>query len=188
MVHHQNQVGILDGAEPMGNDKAGFPGHEFPHGQLHLPLGAGVHIGSGFVQNEHFGIVHHGPGNGQKLLLSLGDIAAVFGNHGLVSVGQAHDEGVDMGAFCGGHHLIHGGILLSVGYVLENCAAENPGVLENHGVDPADGGTGIAADRTVINADFSAVHIVIAHEQTDDGGFSGAGGAYDCHGFSGLDL
>ena len=32
LVNDQDMVRVLNGAEPVGNDNAGFPGHQLPHG------------------------------------------------------------------------------------------------------------------------------------------------------------
>ena len=169
----------------MGNDEAGFALHQIAHGLLHLLLGIGVYVAGGLVQNQHAGVIEHGPGDGQQLLLPLADVAAIFGDHGVVALGQAHDVVVNPGGLGGGHHLVHGGTFLAVGDVLVDGALEQPGVLKHHGVASAQTVPGDGADFVAVHIAPAAVHVVKTHQQVDDGGFACAGGAHNGDGLPG---
>lgn len=89
VVHNHNQVRILDGGKPVGDDNAGPVFHDMPGGVLNGLFGAGVHVGGGFVQNQNSGVCHKGPGNGQKLALPLADGLAGAGQNGIVPQGKS---------------------------------------------------------------------------------------------------
>ena len=78
LIHYNDEIRVADGREPVGDNKTGLSLHKFFHGFLDPGFRAGIHVGSGFVQDEHAGIQNHSPGDGEKLLLALGDIGAVF--------------------------------------------------------------------------------------------------------------
>ena len=90
VLQHQDQVGVFDGGQPVGNDEGGAVLHQLVHGVLDLQFGAGIHAAGGLVQNEHGLVGDHGPGDGQLLLLSLGEADMVVQN-GIVTLGQGTD-------------------------------------------------------------------------------------------------
>ena len=52
IVDDQHMVGIPDGAEAVGDDKAGAAGHQAQQGFLDAGLGAGVHAAGGLIQYQ----------------------------------------------------------------------------------------------------------------------------------------
>ena len=58
------------------------------HGGLDLLLRPGVHIGGGLVQDQHGAVQKHGPGDGQKLPLALGNAGAVVLENCVIALGQ----------------------------------------------------------------------------------------------------
>ena len=123
-VYHQNRIGVLNGGQPVGDDEAGLAPHQLLHGRLDALLRLGVHVGGGFVQDQHFGVQQHGPGDGQQLLLALGDVQAVLVDDGVIPIGQAADVAVDMGGFGGGGDFFQGGAGLAVGDIVQDGPAE----------------------------------------------------------------
>ena len=51
IAHHQNQVGVADGGQAVGNDKAGAALHQGIHGALDQYLGARINRTGCLVQN-----------------------------------------------------------------------------------------------------------------------------------------
>ena len=174
MLHHQNPVGVLDGGQAVRNDEGGLSLHQVLHGPLHLLLGVGIHVAGGLVQNEHLRVVEHGAGDGQQLLLSLADVAAVLADHGVIALRQAHDVAVDACGLGRGHHFLHGGALLAVGDVVKNGAAKYPCILQHHRIGAAQGIARHLTHLAAIYQNFSAFHVVKAHEEVDEGGFARA--------------
>ena len=120
--HHQDYVRLPNGGQPVGHDKAGAPSGHMGKGVLNFQFRAGVNAAGSLVQDEHGRQVEHYPGNAQKLLLSLAQIAAVLGHHAVVAAGQAQDEAVGMGQLGGSHNLFIGSVRFSVRDVLPDGA------------------------------------------------------------------
>ena len=130
VLDHQNGVGVLDGGKSVGNDKAGLVLHQCRHGVLNLDLRAGVHVGGGFVQNQNGCFGKKSAGDGDQLLLPLGDVYAVVGKHRLVAIGETADVGIDLSGACRRVDLLGSGIFSSVYNVVVNSSAEQPGISE----------------------------------------------------------
>ena len=102
MVHHQDAVTALYGAEPVGDDHPGAA--HFLQRFAHLGLCQVIQCAGGLVKEENVGPVDDGPGNENALLLAAGDGVAVFADHGL----QPHGHLLDIsGQAYRLHHLLH---------------------------------------------------------------------------------
>ena len=65
---------------------------------------------------------------------------------------------------------------------------EQPGILEDHGVGPAEGIPLDGADVLAVHIDGAAVHVVEAHKKIDNGGLTRAGGTHDSRQGAGLGM
>ena len=131
VLEHQDQVGVLDGGQTVGDDKAGAVFGEPVHGLLCNELGPGIHRGGSFVQNQHWVVLNHGSGNGQQLLLAGGDRNAAV-QHRVKALRQRLNEVVDAAGTAGRLQLLvrHAGFV--VDQILPDSAFKQPGVLQNH--------------------------------------------------------
>ena len=86
------------------------PLQQLVEGLLDQALGACVHGGGGFVQDQDARIGQRGAGDREQLPLSLRKTGAAFAQDGLVFVGQALDERIGIGEPDGGLHLLVGGV------------------------------------------------------------------------------
>ena len=116
----------------MGNDEAGAALHQAVHGGLDALLGAGIHTGRCFIQNQDAVIRQDGAGDGQQLFLALADVGGVLVQFHLVAAGQRADEVVGIGSLGGSDDFLIGGIQAAVADVLHNSALEQPGILQYH--------------------------------------------------------
>ena len=98
----------------MGDDETGLSLHQLLHSPLNLLFRLGIHIGGRFVQDEHMGVQQHRPGDGEKLLLPLGQVHAVVVDDGIVALGELGDGVVNFRRLSRGHHLLHRGVLFPV--------------------------------------------------------------------------
>ena len=83
LVQHQNQVGVQDGAHPLGHDELGGAHHLLPQGAAEGGVGLHVQGGKAVVKEEHPGILHQRPGDGQPLPLTAGEVGAPLGHRGI---------------------------------------------------------------------------------------------------------
>ncbi len=91
-VDHQQKIRISNGAQAMRDHKGGAPPEQFLERFLDEPLGAGIHAGGGFIQDENAGIIESSPRDGDQLPLPLREATAAFSQHGLVSIRKVLDE------------------------------------------------------------------------------------------------
>ena len=181
VLHHQDQVGVADGGEPVRDDEAGPVRAQRRHRPLQQHLGAGVHRAGRLVQDQQRRLGQERPRDGDELLLAGADVAALLVDDGVVAVGEAAHEPVHEGGPGGGEDLLLGGVRPAVGDVVPDGAAEEPGVLEHH-ADPA--AQVVAAHRGDVHpveGDPPGVQLVEAHDQVDQRGLAGAGRPDDGH-------
>ncbi len=181
VLDHQNGIGILDGGKAMGDDKAGLILHQRGHRALNLDLGAGIHIGGRFVQNQNRRVGKKGAGDGDELLLPFGDIHTIVGKDGIIPIGQAFDVGIDFGGFGGGVNFFGGSIFAAVDNIVVDGSVEQPGILQHHIEGKPQIGALELLRGGAIEADLPALGIIKPHQKIDNGGLSRSGGADDRH-------
>ena len=96
-VHHQDQVGGQDGAQAVGDDDAGAPGHDALERVLDQRFGLAVQVAGGLVQHQDARVLEDHAGQGDALLLAAAQAVAALADDGVVAVGQLGDEVVDVG-------------------------------------------------------------------------------------------
>ena len=132
VLHHQDQVGVADRGQPVGDDEAGPVRAQRGHRLLHQHLGAGVDRAGRLVEDQQRRVGEERPGDGDQLLLAGADVAALVVDHRVVAVGQRVHEPVDVGRPRRREDLLLGGVRPAVGDVVADRAAEQPGVLQHH--------------------------------------------------------
>ena len=161
----------------MGDDKAGSALHQVIHCLLNLLLCPGIHGGGRLVQNHDLIVRQNGTGNGEQLLLSLGNIAGVLVQLHLITAGELANEAVRMGSLCRCNDLFVCGVQSAVTDVLHNRPLKQPRVLKHH----AKGFPQLTAvkvpDVVAVQQNCTAVHIVKPHEQFYHGSLAGTGWA-----------
>ena len=132
VLHHQNLVGIFNGGQAVGHDKARAALHQFLKSILYQYLGTGIDAGRCFVQNQDRRAAQHHAGNTKQLALALADIASVLGHLGIIAVGQAADKAVGTCLFGCCDDFFPRGIGLAVGDIFGNGPGFQPGLLQYH--------------------------------------------------------
>ena len=127
VVEHQHLVGVADGAQPVGDDEAGAALPAALQGRLDQPLGARVHAGRGFVQDQDARVRQRGAGDGDQLALALAQAAAALAQHRVVPVGQPLDEAHRPRQRRRGHHLLVGRVRPAKADVVHHRVAEQEG-------------------------------------------------------------
>ena len=131
VVDHQHLVGIADGGQAVGDDKAGAPFHQAQQGLLQVLFGARVHVAGGLIQDQDIRVGQHGAGDCQQLALPLAQVRAALGQHGLVAVRQAVDEQVGVGQSGRGHHLFVAGLQPPVADIFHHRVGEQEVILQH---------------------------------------------------------
>lgn len=180
VLQHQNQVGVFDGGQPVGDDKAGAVFRQPVHGLLGDELCAGIHRGGGLVQNQHGIALNHGPGDGEQLLLPGGNGNAVI-QHGIKAVGQGFDEVIDAAGPAGLLQLLVRDPGLVVDQIFTDSPLKQPGVLEYHAEQVVDALPGHFRGGHAVDFDVSAVDLKEAHQQIDHRGLARSGGTHNSH-------
>ena len=161
----------------MGDNENCSALHERVHALLDESLSTGVDRACGLVQDQHGRICDGRSCDRQELALSLREICAVCGEHGVIAVFQVDDETVGVGQLSCCVDLLIGGVQLSVADIVHNRACEQVGVLQNYGLRAAQVALLDLVDVDAVVADLSVRHIVEAVDQVGDSGLSGAGRA-----------
>jgi len=81
LLHYDNLIRVADGREAVSDDEAGAVAHEFHHGVLDMQLGAGIHRGGSFVQNQDLRIAEKCAADGEQLALPLREVRTGGGEY-----------------------------------------------------------------------------------------------------------
>ena len=171
----------------MCHDEAGAALHHPGKGCLDTHLGAGVDGGGGLVQNQHRGQTEHHAGDAEQLLLALADVAAVLGDDGVVALGQARDEVVDVGL---AGRVLDLGVAragAAVGDVVAQGAVEQVDVLLHQADGAAQALLRHVTHVLAVDADGAARHVVEARQQRASGGLAATRGTNQRDGLAGTD-
>ena len=186
LVHHNDLVRALDGAEAVGDDERGAAFDQAGQGLTHAELGLGVHAGGGFVEDEHPGVVGQGAGKADKLFLSGGESVAALLQKAVEALRQCLDEvrGVDL---LGG--LLQGlarHVLRAQANVIGDRAAEEEWILQHHSAAAAQLLQIHLAHVHAIQSHGALLHVIKAQQQADERCLSGSRVADDGHGLTGF--
>jgi len=124
LVQDDDLVGVLHGAQPLGDDDLGGAGDLPGEGPADEGVGAGVDGGGRVVEDEDLRPLEQGAGDAQALLLASGDIGAALLDAGVVAVGELPDELVGLGELAGADELGVGGVGVAPAQVLLDGAGE----------------------------------------------------------------
>ncbi len=187
-VENDDLVGVADRGETVRDDESGSALHELYHCFLDTHFRTGVDAGGRLVENEDLGIGKNGSRDGEELTLTVTDIAARFGQHGLIALGHTIDEAVCV-RHCGCLvKLVIGGVGLTIADIGFDRVRKENGVLQNDRDIVSERILCDILDILAVEKDLAGVDLVETGEQIDDGRFTRARLADDGDLLSGLDL
>ena len=64
VLHNQDQIRVLDGGKPVGNDETGPASHQVIHSLLNPGFGSGIYGTGGLIQDQYLIVRQYGAGNG----------------------------------------------------------------------------------------------------------------------------
>ena len=186
MIQHQDLAGILDGGEPVSDDKRCPSHHEPVQGFLDDPFTFCIQGRSGFIQDQDPGIFQDGPGNGDALALATGHVDAPVSQVGIVSLRQILDEFIRIGGFGRCQDFLPCSIQPSVEDVVVYRIVEQVGFLGYDAHLFPEGSHGHIPDVMVIDEDGSFRHIIETGQQVGNGRFPCTAGTHQSNGLAGL--
>src|SRR6185369_384524 len=107
VVNDDDQVGVADGAEAMGDDEAGAPTHEGAEGLLDEVLALGVEVAGCLIENQNARVGKKSAGDGDALLLAAGKADSALPDKGVVAAFELLDEAIGVGGLGCGADLRH---------------------------------------------------------------------------------
>ena len=156
----------------MRHDEARAPFHHTGEGSLYLLLGTRVDRGGRFVEDKHRRQAKHHAGDGEKLLLTLGQAAAILADDGVVALGQSADEAVCVGSPCGFDHFFIRRVRTSHFDIFTDRGGFQPRILQYHAVVFAEALSGDLPNILAVYRYDAPINVVKSHEKIDYGGFS----------------
>ncbi len=184
VVDDEHLVSLADGAQAVGDDEGGAPGHEAQERFLNVEFGARIDAARGFVQDQDARVGEEGAGDGQQLALALAEIVSLFGDLGLVALRQAADEPVGIGQFGRCSNLFIRGIETAVTDIVDYAAGKEEGVLQHDSQLLADRFLLHRPNVAAVNQNGAGINIVKAAQEADDRRFARSGRADEGNGFS----
>mgnify|MGYP000687891786 CR=1 FL=1 len=106
ILHHQDLIRVLDGSQPVGDGEDRLPLGQGGQGLLDQVLVLRVHAGGGLVQDDDGRVLQNGPGDGDALTLSAGELLTRVPGGGVPAVLQTADKLLALGCPGGGEYLL----------------------------------------------------------------------------------
>ena len=96
--HHDNEVGITDGGELVGDNEGGSTLHQLVDAALDQPLGLWIDVGRRFIEDEDFGVAQQGARKRDELTFTGREIRTALGDL-LGDIGAApHERAIESDA------------------------------------------------------------------------------------------
>ena len=188
VAHHQNAVGVADGAQAMRHHKARTAGHKLVECRLHLQLGAGIDARRRLVQQQNRRVGEHDARDAQQLFLTLAKHAAVLADDRIVAAWQLHDKLVRVRALGGFDNLFTRGIRATVSDIFRHRALEQPRILQHHAKGAAQACARVVTRGATIDYDAPSIDIVKAQQQVDERRLATARGTDEGKAHTGLGI
>ena len=97
VLEHDDVRSFRNGQEIVGDDDGRPVFHQPPQGNHHAFRGRRVESSRGLIKDQHWCILHHGAGDGNRLSLTAGKARAALSNQRVVALRQPHDEVMRIG-------------------------------------------------------------------------------------------
>src|ERR1700744_3474322 len=175
VVENDDLVRVADGGQPVRDGDRGPAFGKGVERLLHGPFGLGVEGAGRLVQDQDARVPEQGPGDRDPLLLAAGEPVPAGADHGVVPVGQADDEVVDLGRAGRVLDLLVGGGGLGVAQVLPHRGVQQVGFLADYADDGGQVGQPEVAQVDAVDRDRAAAGVVQPGHQGPEGGLARAG-------------
>ena len=132
--------------------------------------------------------MENGPGEGQKLPLTGGEVVATLSDHFVQPTFQPGDEGVGIDIAAGLPDFFLGEVFFPEGDVAPDRAGEQEHILQHLTEMAAEGGNLNLPDVCAVNENLTLLDVIIPADEGENGGLAGAGCAHEGNGLLGRDL
>ncbi len=184
VVQHDDLVGVLQAGGTLADDEDGQAPGQSGQRLAQGRVGGVVQCAGAVVQDEDVRLAHQGAGNGQALLLAAGEVPSALLHRLVQAKGLGLDELRSLRRFQRGPQVGVGGILVAPEQVRADGAAEELGLLHDHGHPAAQASRGYCRHRTAHDLHAALGGIVEAGDEVDEAGFAAAGAADDADGLA----
>src|SRR6185437_4637313 len=189
VVEHQDPVDQRQQRRTMGrNDDGHLALGENLQAFEELGLAAHVEMRGRLVEEQHLRLADQHPGEPDRLLLAAGQAAPALGDHHVIALRVAGEEGFDAGQARRRQHFLVGRLRPAKRDVVAQLAVEQIGVLQHE----TDAGTQIGgvvlADVDAVDQDRALARRIESGGQPADRGLAGSDAADDSDFLAGLDL
>ena len=168
VVDDEDEIGPLDGGEPVCDDDRSPAGAQLLKGLLDLGLGGRVNGRGGLVQEDDLRVSQDDAGDGDSLQLAAREFDPALSDLGRVSVGESHDLVVDGGGLAGLVHLLVGGVQSSVSNILQDRLVEERRILRHEAEGLSEAAERDFSDVLSVNSDATSGDVVEAEEEPQD--------------------
>ncbi len=129
LIHDENQIGILDCRETMGNDETCPSFHQATHRLLDEDFRPCIHTRGRFIENHDRRIGKNGPRNRQQLFLTLRDVRGFLVQDRIIPVRQRPDEVISVRRFGCRDDFLLGRPTFTISKVISDRTVEEPRIL-----------------------------------------------------------
>ena len=187
LAHHDDHVGGEDCRQAVGDGDDGFAGGKFFQGGLDHALALRIEGGGGFVEEEDWGVLQQGAGDGEALLLSAGELAALVADDGLVALRLGEDEIMRVGLPGGFFDFFLRSLGTAEADIVQDGVVEKEGVLGDNADLLAQGVEGDAAQVEPVEKNGPILRVVKPEDEGEHGALSGAAGSDESDTLAGCD-
>ena len=178
---HQNQVGVPQGVQAVGDHHRRSSHHQRPQRALDEEFRLHVHARGGVVEDQQSRVAHKGAGNGDALPLAARQRHAALADPGVVAMREFHDEVVGVRRLGRRHDGLQADVGSPVGDVVADGAGEQPGILHDDADVPSQRPQLQIPHVDAVQADDTAGGVVKTRDQLRQGAFAAAGAAQQRH-------
>ena len=184
VVQHDDLVCVLQTGGTLADDEDGQSARQRGQRLAQGRVGGVVQCTGAVVEDEDVGPAHEGAGDGQALLLAAGEVSSPLLHRLIEAEGLGPDELRSLRRLQRGPEVSLGGVLVAPEQVRADGAAEELGLLHDHGHPAPQVGPGVLPDGTAHDLHAAFGGVVEAGDEADEAGFAAAGAADDADGLA----
>ena len=175
LLQYDDIVSCQNGADALGNHKAGATLHQVIQRILNEHFGLNIYGAGRIVQDQDARVEQQGPCNGDPLLLPAAQGRAALADRRSISFREADNEVMGGSGPCGADHLFVRSIWPAEGDVVPDAPCEEIGFLQDDADLPTQRFDGHVAHIIAVNEDAPVGDVVKTWDQVDDAALTAAG-------------